>query len=149
MKAEYGILNEREQMIILRLYRVNKEVVKTSLLNLVPNSYSLDKYLDHLKEYNLINIREEKVIRRTFYISITKKGYAISRQLEYIQELLKMNFDDFNIDPSFSGDNGTVYEINNHNNGKNYAKFVCLPIQAWQIFACFVGQSWNKISTET
>ncbi|AAT42884.1 hypothetical protein [Picrophilus oshimae] len=139
MKAEYGILNEREQMIMLRLYRVNKEVVKTSLLNLVPNSYSLDKYLDHLKEYNLINIREEKVIRRTFYISITKKGYAISRQLAHIEELLKMNFDDFNMDPSFSGDNGTVYEINNHNNEKKLCQICMFTNPSMANFCMFCG----------
>ena len=120
LKAENEILNEREQMILLRLYHANKEVVKTSLLDLVPNSYSLEKCIIQLKKYNLIYIREEKIIRRTFYISITKKGYAISKQLEHIKELLKKDLNDFDIYPSFeridSIDN--IYQTNNSSDVK-------------------------------
>lgn len=81
MTERDGIISERAQRILKRLYGENKEVVKTSLLSLVPNSYSLDRYLNELLESTLINIREEKIVRRTFYISLTPKGREVAEQL--------------------------------------------------------------------
>ena len=84
-----GILSERAQRILKRLYGENKEVVKTSLLSSVPNSYSLDRYLNELFEDTLINIREEKIVRKTFYISITQKGREVAEQLRKAEAISK------------------------------------------------------------
>ena len=87
MTEKDGIISERAQRILKRLYEENKEVVKTSLLSLVPNSYSLDRYLGELSEKGLISIREEKVVRRTFYLSLTPKGRQVAEQLKKAQEI--------------------------------------------------------------
>ena len=89
MAERDGILSERAQRILKRLYEENKEVVKTSLLSLVPNSYSLDRYLNEMLEGTLINIREEKIVRRTFYISLTPKGRKVAEQLQKVEATSK------------------------------------------------------------
>ena len=75
-------LSERSQRLILRLYEENKEVVKTSLLPIVPNSYSLERYLKELLADGLVSIREERIVRKTFYVSLTPKGRAVAEQLK-------------------------------------------------------------------
>ncbi len=82
MAERDGILSERAQRILKRLHEENKEVVKTSLLSIVPNSYSLDRYLKEMLKGALINVREEKVVRRTFYISLTPRGRKVAEQLK-------------------------------------------------------------------
>ncbi|MGP6240067.1 hypothetical protein ACNF40_06615 [Cuniculiplasma sp. SKW4] len=74
-------MSDRAQRILQKLLKENKEVVKTSLLSLVPNSYSLDRYLKELLDNGLINMREEKIVRRTYYISLTEKGRQVAEQL--------------------------------------------------------------------
>ena len=83
-----GIISDRAQRILNRLYSENREVVKTSLLSLVSNTYSLDRYLNELSEKGLINIREEKIVRRTFYISLTSKGKLVAQKLKEIEDIL-------------------------------------------------------------
>jgi DNA-binding PadR family transcriptional regulator len=70
--------------LILKLYEENREVVKTSLLPIVPNSYSLERYLRELAANGLISIREEKIVRKTFYVSLTLKGRAVAEQLKRV-----------------------------------------------------------------
>jgi len=84
---KFRTLPERAQRLILQLYDSNKEVVKTSLLPVVPNSYSLERYLRELQKDGLINIREEKIVRKTFYVSLTPKGRAVAEQIRRISEV--------------------------------------------------------------
>ena len=81
------ILSERSQKLILKLYEENKEVVKTSLLPIVPNSYSLERYLRELVADGLVSIREEKIVRKTFYVSLTPKGRAVAEQLKRVDAI--------------------------------------------------------------
>jgi len=84
---KFRTLPERAQRLILQLYDSNKEVVKTSLLPVIPNSYSLERYLRELQKDGLINIREEKIVRKTFYVSLTPKGRAVAEQIRRISEV--------------------------------------------------------------
>ncbi len=87
MPNQNRILSERSQKLILKLYEENKEVVKTSLLPIVPNSYSLERYLRELVVDGLVNIREEKIVRKTFYVSLTPKGRAVAEQLKKVDAI--------------------------------------------------------------
>ena len=80
MKDNFN-LSEKSQRIILELSRFSEEVVKTSLSKLIPNSYALNNHLKELEELGLITIRKEKVVRITFYISLTDKGRQVADQL--------------------------------------------------------------------
>ncbi len=80
MKDNFN-LSEKSQRIILELSRFSEEVVKTSLSKLIPNSYALNNHLKELEELGLITIRKEKVVRITFYISLTDKGRQVAEQL--------------------------------------------------------------------
>ena len=82
-----GYISERAQKILLALLDEKEEVVKTSLLRIVSNSYSLDKHLETLQSLDLINIREEKIVRRTFYVSLTTKGRAVAEQLRKADDI--------------------------------------------------------------
>ena len=72
-------------------------MVKTSLLTLVSNTYSLDRYLKELSEKGLINIREEKIVRKTFYISLTPKGRMVAEQLKKAEEIVNIPQDEIKI----------------------------------------------------
>ena len=80
MKDKFN-LSEKSQRIILELSRFSEEVVKTSLSKLIPDSYALNNHLKELEELGLITIRKEKVVRITFYISLTDKGRQVAEQL--------------------------------------------------------------------
>ncbi len=95
-----GIISDRANRILNRLYSENKEVVKTSLLALVSNTYSLDRYLNELSEKGLINIREEKIVRRTFYISLTSKGKLVAEQLKKTEELVNSSMGEIDVELS-------------------------------------------------
>ena len=82
-------LPERSQRLIRKLCEENKEVVKTSLLPIIPNSYSLERYLRELVKDGFVNIREEKIVRKTFYVSLTPKGRAVAEQLKKVEEIAK------------------------------------------------------------
>ena len=82
-----GIISDRAQRLLNGLYTEKKEVVKTSLLTLVSNTYSLDRYLKELSEKGLINIREEKIVRKTFFISLTQKGRLVAEQLMKAEQI--------------------------------------------------------------
>ena len=87
MLSQNTTLPEKAQRILLKLYSENKEVVKTSLLKVVPNSYSLSNYLKLLEKEGDIKIREEKVIRKTYYISLTEKGVSVAEQIRRISDV--------------------------------------------------------------
>ena len=95
-----GIISDRAQRILNRLYSEKREVVKTSLLSLVSNTYSLDRYLNELSENGLINIREEKIVRRTFYISLTSKGKLVAEQLKKAEEIVNSSMDEIDVELS-------------------------------------------------
>ena len=86
MFRDEAFLTGRSQKILLELYRRGTEVVKTSLLSVVRNSYSLERHLHELEEHGLVKIREEKIIRRTFYVSLTELGKSIASQLIDVTE---------------------------------------------------------------
>ncbi len=75
-------LSERSQKILLKLYQLGTEVYKTALKPVVPNSYSLNKHLEELRNGGYISIREEKVVRITYYISLTPKGIVAAEQIK-------------------------------------------------------------------
>ncbi len=89
-----GLISDRAQRLLNGLYTKKKEVVKTSLLTLVSNTYSLDRYLKELSEKGLINIREEKIVRKTFYISLTPKGRLVAEQLKKAEEIVNIPSDE-------------------------------------------------------
>lgn len=84
MIAQDTTISERSQKILLKLYEVGGEVYKTTLKSVVPNSYSLDKHLEELKRDGYVKIREEKIIRITYYVSLTPKGLATAEQIKNI-----------------------------------------------------------------
>ena len=92
-----GIISDRAHRLLNKLYSAKGEVVKTSLLTLVSNSYSLDRYLKELSDRGLINIREEKIVRRTFYISLTPKGRLVAEQLRKAEELMVTSSDEIDV----------------------------------------------------
>ena len=73
-----AFLTSVSQKILLELFRMDREVVKTSLLSVVRNAYSLERHLHELKDKGLIEIREEKIVRRTFYVSLTALGSRVA-----------------------------------------------------------------------
>lgn len=77
-------LSERSQKILLKLYEYGKEVYKTTLKSVVPNNYSLSSHLEELEKSGYINIRAEKIVRITYYISLTPKGIAAAEQIKNI-----------------------------------------------------------------
>ncbi len=79
-------IDSKPMRILLRLLEENKEVIKSSLLDIIPNSYSLERHLNDLKVHGLVNIREEKIVRRTSYVSLTEKGRAVAEQLKKAEE---------------------------------------------------------------
>ena len=85
--AENLNLSSKGQSILLNLANSNGEVIKTSLLKIVSNSYALNSNLEHLEELGLIVIREEKIVRKTYYISLTEKGRRVAEQLKKAQEI--------------------------------------------------------------
>ncbi len=89
MPGSEFMISGRPQLILLELLRKQNEVVKTSLLSIVPNSYSLERHLTDLRKHGLISIREEKIVRRTFYVSLTPKGRAVAEQLKRAEEAAK------------------------------------------------------------
>ncbi len=80
---------EKAQLILLKLYDLNREVTKSTLLKIVPNMYSLEKNLRLLQEEGLVNIREEVIIRRSYMISLTEKGKSVAAQLRKAEEAVK------------------------------------------------------------
>ena len=74
-------LSNKSQLILLNLAKNDGEVIKTSLLSIVSNSYALNSNLDHLKDLGLIIVREEKIVRKTYWISLTEKGHQVAEQL--------------------------------------------------------------------
>ncbi|MEM3860662.1 MAG: hypothetical protein QW478_14915, partial [Candidatus Micrarchaeaceae archaeon] len=60
----------------------------SSLLKAVPNSYSLESNLKLLSEKGLVKIREEVIIRRTYFISLTERGRAVAIQLKKADEMI-------------------------------------------------------------
>ena len=81
MKSSFNI-SEKSQRIISILSQKDSEVVKTSLSKVIPNSYALNNHLEELSKLELINIRKEKIVRNTFYISLTDKGRQVAEQLK-------------------------------------------------------------------
>ena len=84
MIAQDTTLSERSQKILLKLYEYGKEVYKTTLKSVVPNNYSLSRHLEELEKGGYIKIREEKIVRITYYISLTPKGIATAEQIKNI-----------------------------------------------------------------
>lgn len=82
------LLPEKAQLILLRLLDLKGDVVKSSLLKIVPNVYALENNLKLLEKNRLIRIREEVVIRRAFYISLTEKGKAVAEQIMSVEDLI-------------------------------------------------------------
>ncbi|MCL4323146.1 MAG: hypothetical protein M1498_01660 [Candidatus Thermoplasmatota archaeon] len=80
MKSSFNI-SEKSQRIIIELNYNTHEVVKTSLSKVIPNSYALNRHLEELEDLGLINVRKEKIVRVTFYISLTDKGKLVAEQL--------------------------------------------------------------------
>ena len=85
--VEDSIISSKSQLILLELFKREEEVIKTTLLSVIPNTYSLDKHLKFLEGTGLIRIREEKIIRRTFYVSLTEKGKLVAKQLKRAEEV--------------------------------------------------------------
>ena len=85
--AENLNLSSKGQSILLNLANSNGEVIKTSLLKIVSNSYALNSNLELLEKLGLIVIREEKIVRKTYYISLTEKGRRVAEQLKKAQEI--------------------------------------------------------------
>ena len=77
-------LSERSQKILLKLYEYGKEVYKTTLKSVVPNNYSLTSHLEELEKGGYIKIRQEKIVRITYYVSLTPKGIATAEQIRNI-----------------------------------------------------------------
>ncbi|MEM3844687.1 MAG: hypothetical protein QXU98_03155 [Candidatus Parvarchaeota archaeon] len=82
------MITEKAQLILLRLYEINSETTKSSLLKAVPNSYSLESNLKLLSKKGLVKIREEVIIRRTYFISLTERGRAVAIQLKKAEDMI-------------------------------------------------------------
>ncbi len=97
-----AFLTSVSQKILLELFRIDREVVKTSLLSVVRNAYSLERRLHELKDKGLIEIREEKIVRRTFYVSLTALGRRVASQLLQVKEsMAPMGTDSYELPPDF------------------------------------------------
>ena len=95
-------LTSPSQKILIELFRTGREVVKTSLLSVVRNAYSLERHLHELKDKGLIEIREEKIVRRTFYVSLTALGRRVASQLLQVKEsMAPMGTDSYELPPDF------------------------------------------------
>jgi DNA-binding HxlR family transcriptional regulator len=100
--------------LIRKLYEQNREVVKTSLLPIIPNSYSLNRYLTELSRDGLVNIREEKIVRKTFYVSLTLKGRAVAEQLKRMDEVAART-ETYEMPSDFDKEFESLSAITNHN----------------------------------
>ena len=97
-----AFLTSVSQKILLELFRIDREVVKTSLLSVVRNAYSLERHLHELKDKGLIEIREEKIVRRTFYVSLTALGRRVASQLLQVKEsMAPMGTDSYEMPEDF------------------------------------------------
>lgn len=97
-----AFLTSVSQKILLELFRMDREVVKTSLLSVVRNAYSLERHLHELKDKGLIEIREEKIVRRTFYVSLTALGSRVASQLLQVKEsMAPMGTDSYEMPEDF------------------------------------------------
>ena len=95
-------LTSPSQKILIELFRTGREVVKTSLLSVVRNAYSLERHLHELKDKGLIEIREEKIVRRTFYVSLTALGRRVASQLLQVKEsMAPMGTDSYEMPEDF------------------------------------------------
>ena len=95
-------LTSPSQKILIELFRTGHEVVKTSLLSVVRNAYSLERHLHELKDKGLIEIREEKIVRRTFYVSLTALGRRVASQLLQVKEsMAPMGTDSYEMPEDF------------------------------------------------
>jgi|YelNatPaOPRAMG01_1025707.scaffolds.fasta_scaffold99203_2 DNA-binding MarR family transcriptional regulator len=98
---ENDILSEKYAIsLLIYLFNKNSPVNKDELRkNVVKSVSSLDKLLDKLRENNLINIKEEIIGRRTYFISLTDKGKTLSgllKEVEKINESSSESLTEFN-----------------------------------------------------
>ncbi len=72
--------------VLLKLLN-EKEVLKTSLQEIVSNLYSLGGLLEELKKDGLINIQTMKYGKNIQKISLTAKGIAVARELKKADDI--------------------------------------------------------------
>ena len=80
-------LDSRLSKSVLLHLLSEKEVLKTSLQDIVSNLYSLNGLLEELKKDGLINIKTMKYGKNIQKISLTPKGIAVAKQLYSTGEL--------------------------------------------------------------
>jgi DNA-binding MarR family transcriptional regulator len=82
------VISDKGRAILLKLYDAGSEVTKSFLLDVVPNSYSLERNLESLVSLGLITMRQEVIVRRTYFISLTNRGRIAAIQLRRVEDLL-------------------------------------------------------------
>jgi predicted transcriptional regulator len=99
------MISDKSLSILLKLYEANQEVTKSFLLDAVPNAYSLEKNLELLSSRGLVTVRQEILIRKTYFISLTDKGKYVASQIKKIEDIIK---GDVPFDGAISREEGVI-----------------------------------------
>ncbi|MVT14473.1 MAG: hypothetical protein GPW19_03030 [Euryarchaeota archaeon] len=88
-KTDKEVLSEKYAITILKYIYDRGTIKKYDLLEVIKSSWSLDKILNKLEKAGFIEIKEQIMGRRVYYITLTEKGRVIAGKLKSIEESLE------------------------------------------------------------
>ena len=88
-KTDKEVLSEKYAITILKYIYDRGSVKKYDLLEVIKSSWSLDKILNKLEKAGFIEIKEQIMGRRVYYITLTEKGRVIAEKLKDIEGSLE------------------------------------------------------------
>jgi len=81
------VSSEKYYVPVLKYLLERGSVKKYDLRDIVKSSGTMDKLLPKLEAEGLISIKEKILGRRTYFVSLTKKGQAVAEQLKKAEQV--------------------------------------------------------------